>query len=408
MIQSGTGFLARVRSLRSSLRSLIGIYWTYIFVTGLTAVFTQVFLYSRFESLQLNVVATMVFYTGCMLSFCGFGYVVGRFRLKVASGFVLGLITTAASFMLLLVAQTPEIAYVAMFLSGIGEGFFWLAMHALELSETEDQERDFYASLLSVGDRVLSLLGPACATLLVWLSGTVLGWGTFTLLFITAPILYLAGVLVFEPRHAYRPSRVTLTDVRYYLTNGRFGGMQLNVAGEAFENSVSAVVLPVVMLAILGTSLSVGFYTTIIAIVSALFVIATSGYRNAGNRFSILTIATLLLLLSYIWLGYMFTFGALILYAIVRSTAYPLMGVSNRVIALKSMELTGRDESDAYAPMLIRDFFLWLWRIAVALLFLGVLMLLDADKVGLSAGLYLSVFGLLVTLAGARCIVRWR
>ena len=61
----------------------------------------------------------------------------------------------------------------------------------------------------------------------------------------------------------------------------------------------------------------------------------------------------------------------------------------------------GRTDTDFYATMILRDFFLWMWRGLGGLIFLALLGFIGAGYTGLSIGLYLLAAALVVTFAGA-------
>ncbi len=62
--------LKHFRSLRSSLRSLIYLFWIYSFVSRAIAVFSQRYIFELFDSVKLNNVAAMANFTGIMIGFC--------------------------------------------------------------------------------------------------------------------------------------------------------------------------------------------------------------------------------------------------------------------------------------------------------------------------------------------------
>src|ERR1700679_3788583 len=83
----GTTF-AKIKSLGPSVRSLLFLYWINAFTTGLTGVFIQIFLYQKFTSIPLNVLATMALYTGIMLGFTIPGVLAAQRRFNIKGGFL--------------------------------------------------------------------------------------------------------------------------------------------------------------------------------------------------------------------------------------------------------------------------------------------------------------------------------
>ena len=72
---------------------------------------------------------------------------------------------------------------------------------------------------------------------------------------------------------------------------------------------------------------------------------------------------------------------------------------------MSSIEI-GRKGSDFYATMILRDFFLWIWRSVGGLAFLLIIALLPDPNQYLRAGLYLVAAGLAITYIGAYFLVK--
>jgi len=395
------------RAMRPSVRSLVFLYWIYAFAGGMIGVFTQIFLYQKFTSVSLNIIATIVFYTGIMAGFCIPGFLAAVWRLNLKRGFFWGFLIMGASIAYLLHIQDVAQAYLAMLLWGFGQGVFWLTVNTFELSETKDAERDFYSSVLNAGNQVLSLAGPACAALLIWLSGSVFGIGTYTLLFTVAPAVFLTGFLCFSNVRDYRPQPLRWSDVRHYFTDHRNQAAQIYTLGTGFQQTLGITILPLAILAILGTVLRVGVYNTIFALFSAICILAIARYRTPGNRLFIYGVTTLGIVLATLWLGYAFSLIALIIYTIVEGILSPIMNVSSHVIDLSAMEI-GRSDSDFYATMLLRDFFLWIWRCLGGVVFLAIISIAGTGTSALSIGLYLVGAGFAITYAGAYLFTKMR
>jgi hypothetical protein len=395
----------RFRDMRTSVRALVFLYWIYAFVSSMVGVFVQLFLYQRFTSLSLNILAAIISYTGVMLGFCVPGFLAALRRANIKHGFLLSFIAMgAAIFYLPRIANTAE-AYSAMLFWGFGQGLFWLTVNTFELTETKDGERDFYSSALNAGKQTLSLLGPATATLLIWLSGTLLGLGTYTLLFTVAPLVFLLGFFAFASIRDYRPSPIAWADVRHYFTDRANQAAQIYTFGTGIRQTAGIVISPLVTLLILGTALHVGIYDTFFAIFSTFVILAVARYRTESNRLLIYGLTTAGLVLGTIALGYWLTFAALIVYTVVKGVLSPVNNVSSHVIALKAMEV-GRKETDFYATMILRDFFLWIWRATGGLILLLIVQSFGASHTALSAGLYTLAAGLVLMYLGAFYLVK--
>src|SRR3989338_8329860 len=125
-------------SQRQPVRSLIFLIWIYAFTNSLVSVFSQLYLYQKFTSLPLNIIATMAQFTGIMIGFCVPGYLASIFRINIKHGFLISFAAIGVALTYLLHITDVTTAYLAMFLWGVGQGIYWLTVNTFELSETED------------------------------------------------------------------------------------------------------------------------------------------------------------------------------------------------------------------------------------------------------------------------------
>lgn len=397
--------LARFRAMRPPVRSLVFLCWINSFTSGLTGIFIQIFLYQRFNNLSLNILATMSLYTGLMVGFCVTGWLASRLTLNIKMGFLWSFVIMGVATPAFLYTHSIASALWVSLLCGIGQGVYYLTVNTFELSETYKSERDFYSSVLSAGNQILSLLGPACATSLLWLSGVVLHIGTFTLLFVVAPAVYLLGFLCFKNIRDYYPKPITQADLAHFFVDRRNQYAQIYTAGTGFQQTLGVIVPPLVIFFILGSALHVGIYNTFFAVFSAFCVLVVAQYRTPSNRLRIYALTTVGLVCVISLFGYLFSFVALVIFTIIEGILSPLNNISSHVIDLDSMEI-GRKESDFYATMLLRDFSLWVWRMVGGGVFLYVINFFHTQKEYLSVGLYLLATGLACTYLGAYFLVK--
>lgn len=395
-------------NLRAPVRSLVLLFWVYSFTGALIGVFTQIFLYQRFANVTLNVYAMMVFFTGIMVGFVWLGYLASRFRVNIKHGFMSSFLVTGSSIILLLYSTTIEITYVAMFLYGIGQGLFWLTIHTFELSETKNEERDFYSSLLSAGGQISDLAGPALATLFIWTSESVLEWDTFTLLFILTPLFYLLGYFCFRNITDYYPEPVTWADVKHFFSEKRNRIAQVYLLGDSVGVIASDVIPPLAILLILGGAVEVGIYNTLFALFSVFCILTLARYRTVNNRLRIFGIASLLIATVSVLLGYFFGFVMLIIYTVTTGILRPILRVSQHVIDLETMESIGRPTSDFYATMLLRDFSLFVWRVGGGVLFLFFLQYATSEKQLFFVGFSYMALTLVLAFVGAYFLIKTR
>ncbi len=399
--------LAQFWSLRSPLRSLIFLFWVYSFVSRAVGAFSQIYIYQKFGSVQLNIFAAMSNFTGIMIGFCICGAVAARYRLNAKYGFLLSFLFSGLGLVLLPFAPHVPEACGAVAIRGVGIGLFWLTIHTYELKETRDNERDIYSTFLSAGDQIVTLASPAFATLLIWVSHT-LGLGEFTLLFLVTPPIFLLGVSSLRALKDYRPAPIGMRDVVHFLTHRRNQAAQIYLMGGAAAHILQQILIPLAAITVLGSALNVGGFNTVFAIAGALALLAVGARRRPDNRLLILGMSSIVLVSLNVMLGLSLTIVPLIVYTIGSSVMQPVMRVSQHVIDLRTMDGMAHVESDFYPAMILRDVALWVWRMAAALILLALAGDAGTGQEAISLGMYLIAGAIAVTYAGARLLLAWK
>ena len=397
--------IAHFWSMRRPVRSLVYLFWIYSFVTRAVTAFTQIYIYQVFTSVELNIVASIAMFTGCMIGFCVYGAIAAQCRLNAKHGFALSFIVTGLGLILLPFARDVMEACAAVTVRGIGFGLFWLTIHTYELMETRDHERDVYSTFASTGDQIVTVASPAFATLLIWLSQS-LGAGDFTLLFFVTPPIFLLGLPSIGALPDYRPAPIKKRDLVHFLTDRHNQAAQIYLLGGAASHILQQTVLPLVSIIVLGTALNVGGFNTVFAIAGALALLAVGSRRRPENRLFILGMSSIALMALNVMLGASLTLSALIAYTIGSSIVQPMYRVSQHVIDLKTMDGMAHSASDFYPAMILRDVALWGWRTAAALILLPFASGAATGHQAISLGMYMIAGAIAVTYAGARVLLR--
>lgn len=396
----------RIQKLRTPVRSLLYLFWIYVFVNSLVSTFIQIAIFKMFSNLQTNIIAVMFSFTGIMFGFCVFGYILSHYRLDAKQGFYYSFISFAAGILILSQVTTIPMAYLATFMYGLGGGFFWLTIHTYELTETKDEERDFYSSILSSGQKLIQIIGPLFATGIIWVSLYVLHVSSFALLFVVAPLFYLLGLFCFKGMQDYRPVRIEFEDITHFFSEKRNRFAQIYIAGGGIQHFVGNVVAPLALFYILGTELHVGVYSTVAACISLVLVFILGHFRNKRNRMFLFGVSAVGISLLNVILGYNLTFIALIIFTIGETILKPIMNVSDHVVALQTMESIGRTNRDFYATMILRDFSLWVYRMLAGVILLLISLVYNSTEQILSVGLYMIAGAILLTFIGAKILVQ--
>ncbi len=399
--------LAHFRSQRRSLRSLIYLFWIYSFVGRAVSAFSQIYIYETFNSVELNIVAAIVEFTGVMVGFSIYGAAAARLGFNIKHGLVLSFVFTALGLILLPFALSVPQACGAVAIRGIGVGLFWLALHTYELLETSDRERDVYSSFLSAGGQIVAWASPAFATLLIALSHA-LSLGDFTLLFLAMPPIFLLCLPSLGALKDYRPAPLGLHDFVHFLADRRNRAAQIYLLGGAASHILQQTLVPLASIVVLGAALNVGGFNTVFAVAGALVSLTVGARRRPENRLLIFGLSSFGLIALHLMLGFSLTLVTLVVYTIGVSLMQPILRVSQHVIDLKTMDGMSHSASDFYPAMILRDVALWVWRSAAALLLLA---FAGGGKTGqdvLSFGMYAIAAAIAINYAGARLLLTWR
>ena len=396
---------AQFVSLRPPVKAMIYLFWIYVFAASLTGIFVQLFVYGKFKSIAINVIAIGVDFTGLLIGFCAVGWLYAALRINIKLGYVGSFILMAASFLFLYGDVSYRDAMLFMFVNGIGNGIYWLTIHTFELTETKNNEREFYSSMLSFGGLVVGLVAPLVGTGLLYLSEFIFHQ-TFTLLFLVAPIFYLLGFPFIANIGDYRPHPIRMRDVRHFFMDKGNRFLQIYMAGDSLSFAWEASLIPVASLLLLQDAKNVGIFNSVFAVISAIMLVFLTRFRNEGNRLSFLALTTLLLSLFALLPAFSFTFVFFVVYTLGNVILKPLYRVSSHVIDLETMETLAHAESDFYPTMILRDASLWVWRMVGCALLLTVIGYAGGDVQTIRSGFLLMVVAPMITLLGAWLMYR--
>ncbi len=386
-------------ALRTPVKAMVYLHWIYGTVGALTSTFVQIFLYRKFDSLTFNVLGLMFYFVGCALGFSLVGALVAHYRGNIKWGYITAFVVLCASFLFLFGEVTRTDALIFMFASGFGLGLYWVTLHTFELTETKNQERDYYSSVLSAGDQIIDLVAPAFAALLFFLSADVLNWNTFTLLFIVAPLLYLAGLPLFRYVRDYHPSPIERADVQHFFRDRKNQHAQVYLFAGSANFAFSRMVLPIVAIIFLGSETNVGLWNAAFAVISAVTLVWLSKHRHSGNRLHFLFLTSIVTVVITLFFAVRLDLAAFLAYSLVSVVVKPLQRVSAHVIDLETMETLGREGRDFYPTMILRDAMFGIWRVLSLAILWVLLTIFSTPEMGVRIGL--------IGLAASTALLYW-
>lgn len=392
---------AHFQALRPPVKAMVYLHWIYSFVGALTSMFVQIFLYQRFGSVTFNIIGMMLYFIGCTVGFSLIGAIASWYHLNMKWGYAYSFVALFASFLLLAGEVTPFDALAFMLANGFGLGLYWVTLHTFELTETANHERDYYSSVLSAGDQLISLFAPAIATLLFFISTTVFHLGSFTVLFIIAPLVYLSGLPFFRHIRTYRPASIDRDDLRHFFHDRKNRHAQPYLFAGSATYALSKVVLPIAAIIFLGSEMHVGIFNAVFAVISVVALVVLSKQRHSGNRLNFLLVTSILFAAITFFLALRFDLLAFIIFSLLSVIVKPLLRVSEHVIDLETMETLGLKGRDFFATMILRDAALGFWRVLVLALFALTIFLVGEGAAAVRFGFALYAGATLLTYFGA-------
>ena len=372
--------LNRFRALRPSIRALVLIMWFYDFGWKTITLFFGIFLFQTFGTIEPAVWYFFTTFSAACVGFCGIGFLFSRLGWNIKRLFFVAVTCLSLGFVFLFGEQTLKNALYFSAVYGFGIGTFWVAMHSFELAEIQDQERDFYSSMLRAGSGVLGILSPALATLSFFISREVLHLGTYTLLFIFVPISFALGFLFLRRIPDYRPKPMRFGDVKHFFGKAKhwlgIGYTAFGSAGHAFRN----ILIPLVAVYLLGNETNVGAFETVMKIIAVLFVIWLSHHRHSGNRVKLFGWCAIVLVAIRFLLGVSFSVWAFVIFSLGFIFIEPHMTVSSHTLDLAMVESLKRKSAEFFPALILRDFVIWFFRsVASSLILLVVFTIQDIE-----------------------------
>ncbi|MFA4814715.1 MAG: MFS transporter [Candidatus Gracilibacteria bacterium] len=379
--------LLRFRELPDSTRAMVFLYWVYEFSQVIVGLFLNVFVFMATQSLLSLLIYNLVFFFFVAIGFSGWGYMVAQRQISLRYNYLRAFTIYILSFLSLLFLP-HDFSYLLLFaaFNGLGLGMFWVGVHSYEMITTNNQNRDFYASMVSLGTQIFSILSPLVATLSFYLSEQVFHLETFEILFWILPFIYLCSFPFLFKLPEYTPKRIPHSEWGRLLFAPKLRPIRAYILAGALPWGFRSTLYPALSLLSLKTVLNIGILQTVVGGVSIMTLIFLSHKRHEGNRVKILLYSVLLLSLSS---GLLFFWEIspvfFIVFSLLLTMASPIYRVSEHVLDLEAMEKLTGDHS-FYPGLIYRDVLIWAGR-TLAIVFLCILLVFVSEKQALLIGL---------------------
>lgn len=351
------------------IQAMTFLYWVYELGQAITSTFLSIYILLVTQSVAALITYQGIFWIGVFIGFCVWGVIIAQWQISMRFNYLKTFLIYFSSFVILLVLpKTASTMFIFAALNGLALGMFWLGVHSYEMIHTNDESRDFYSSMVTLGGQVVSVIAPLLATTLFFMAEWIFEVETYTYVFWLLPFLYLLGLPYLWQLQDYVPPKICWDHVRYICTHKETRNFRLYAVLGGWDHGTTAVIMPLISLAVLVSVINIGVFEIIIALLSILVTIFLSHKRHSQNRISLLWISIYGLIIG-LALQFFYTVHPLFFFAasLIGIIVYPIFEVSAHVIDLKVVENIKRTAS-FYEGLLIRDAYLFVGRAIVTVL----------------------------------------
>lgn len=349
-------------------KSMIYLMWIYSFWQFIAALFINIYIFKIDNDITNVIIYNIIFFSSNLLWFSGLGYILSIYKINIRTMYYLSYIVFILSFIFLLLFKNNIVwSYIFWFIYGTGLGSFWCAVHANELNNIADENRDFYSSLISAGWNILQIITPLLVSVVFYFSSLFsINW--YYLLFIIIPIVYLISFLFIKNTWLYIPSKINKDDVKNFFNLKKYFWWQAYIFFTGMLWAFKIVILPIIAIILLKNEVNVWIFESIMWVISFFLVIFLSHIRNAKNRLIILFWVTLVIFLVHLLFSFSFNIYTYILFNLSLVILSPIFRVSEHVYDLKIMDTIKNPDSDFFPSMVLREFTLAISRISTLIL----------------------------------------
>ena len=357
-------FLDNFNKLPLSNRSMVYLKWIYSVWNIIGGLFINIYVFQINGSIEESLIFNIIYFCSTAIWFSGVGYMMSVLRKNVKNMYYGCYLLFALSFVLLFVLKDNVIAtYSFSMIYAFWNGMFWCALHTQELKNISDDRRDFYSSSISAGKDIISIFVPLLIAIAFWL-WWIFHFDWYMVLFWALPFCYIVSLLFIKNIDDYTPNKMTGPDVSNFFNpkKHKFGHLYF-----FFDGMSHALInlLALVSIILLKTEFNIWIFQSILALMSAFLIVHIWFKRNANNRLKYFIIMAILYSIIILFLSFYFSLIGFILFSIAMVFVKPLYEVSLHVYNLKLMDSVKQWESDFYPAMILREVFLWLWRLTI-------------------------------------------
>jgi len=354
----------------NSNKAMIYLMWIFTFWHLISTLFISIFIFKFQSDISHVITYNIIFFISCFIWFSWIWYIYSVLQKNVKSMYYISYFLLIISYIYLLLFNSSIIwIYIFWLLHWAWFWVFWSVVHANELTNIKDKDRDFYSSLISAWWNILQIITPLLVSI-VFIFWNYIDFDWYYILFIIIPIVYLISFLFIKDIWDYVPSMVKKKDFTNFFNLKKYFWWQSYIFFSWATFALRLITVPIIAILLLKSEINVWIFESIMWAISVFIVLYLSHIRNKWNRLRILLIITTLLLLAYLLFTLYFNVFWYIIFSLILIILLPLYRVSEHVYDLKIMDSIKAKGSDFFPSMLFREFTINFARISVLLIWL--------------------------------------
>lgn len=350
--------------LSSSNKALVYLNWSYAFCMNIAATFVGIYVYKINHSFETLILFSLIYFSATLVGFSGAWSLVSKLQINIKYLFYFSYASFIFGYLLLLLWWGESAAFLYGACSGLGVGLYFNGIHVQELANIQDQERDFYSSLLSMGKSLIKVITPFLVAAL-FLFAEAVETDAYLMIFSLIPLLFLASMTAIHKVPDYIPQKIQRADIKNFFNIKKYWIGHLVFLITGLQDAMLHVILPLIGFFLLKTEVNIGVFQGILGLLSVVLVMWLALKRTPKNRWAYVRLFGGLLFAVFLLFAFHFSLWGYIFFSLVLLILQPLYTPSIHTYTLMLMDAIKTETSDFYPAMIMREFLLWLWRVLV-------------------------------------------
>ena len=277
-------FKNNLTKLNNQSLAILKIMFFYNFSSVVLNTFFGAIIYKINNSLMDLLIYSLIMICVADLSFIVFGILISVFKSSMKKNYYFSIIVNTLSYIwLIFYNSTLFDFYIFGILHGLSTGTYWLSLHTYELTHTKDKDRDFYASVLSLGMQVLKLIVPFLSTIIFYISIKIFN-NEYLLLLYIIPLVYIFSLNPLKDIQEFKAQKLSINKFKEKLFTYENKIITIYTFFDSFKFGNLIVLNSYVTIVALNSLLNIGIATTIFSVITLLLTGIISNYRNFDNR----------------------------------------------------------------------------------------------------------------------------